>query len=236
MVLAAAAAIALSVAIPLTLQGENQGNTLDKQPKKLTLKQQDHLPPVPAIRAANGDTFLLLTTVGLYIAIENAVAGGYHIDVLLEHWNEVDLCRLSWPREADVFQGNDAIHSCVANVLQKARKTAPGDPYDQDIRLQGAYGALHEVTITTLDPASWHPQLATITAPCRAGYRAYVRTVHTPLVDRMSVWEFVKDQFNVCILQTRKDAVEPTADTPPTDTPQPQPTPLPTATQEPVQK
>ena len=227
MVLAAAGALALGVALPLTITGGEPGGAPGQQPATLTIKQRDQLPPMAAMRAAHGDNFALVTTVGLYMAIENSVAGGYHIDALLENWNEVDLCRLSWPREADVFQGNDAIHSCVAEALRTAERRPYQDPYEHDAQLQGAYGALHEITITTLDPASWHPQLAVTTAPCRVGYRAYVRTVHNALVDRMSVWEFVKDQFNVCILQARNEAVEPTEGPGPTATSDPRLTSVP---------
>ena len=208
--LTAALAICAAIALPFTLPDEDdQKPGQDTQPKKLALMQQDQLQPEVAVRATYGDPMPMLNTVALYMAIDNSVASGNHIDTMLEHWNEVDLCRLAWPNGADVFTGNDTVYACVKEVMQTTKIQNYGDQFTKDKALQGPYGALHEVTITALDPASWYPQLARVTAPCRAGYRAYVRSVHTTFIDRMSVWEFVKDQFNYCVLQVRSDAVEP---------------------------
>lgn len=208
LLLAVVLAACAAIAIPLTIPDPDQASEADRQPAELTLAQRDQLQPKAAVRAMMGEPIALLEAVALYIAIENSIAAGGHVDDLLENWDEVDLCRLAWPQGADALEGNDAVHRCVAHTLQNAQRQTYGDQFKRDAALRNAYGAMNEITIAALDPASWHPQLAYVTAPCRAGYRAYVRSVHTTLVDRMSIWEFVKDQFNYCILIQRKDAVE----------------------------
>ena len=210
---------------------EATGGAEQGQPDKLNLRQRDQMQPQAAIRANMGEPIALLEAVALYMAIENTVAAGRHIDDILENWDAVDLCRLAWPDGADALSGNDAVYRCVAQSLQQAQRKSYGDQHHRNLALRQPYAALNEVTIAALDPASWFPQLAYVTAPCRAGYRAYVRTVHTALVDRMSVWEFVKDQFNYCVLTQREAAVEP-AETQPAHTPTATATPTRPATEQ----
>ena len=221
-ILALTLLVCAAVALPLTLpKGDATDRAQNLQPAKLNMMQQDQLQPQPALHATYGNSILMLNTVALYMAIDNSVARGIHIDDLLEQWNKVDVCRLAWPERADAFEGNDAVYACVTDVLQNAEAKIYDDQFVKDEELKMPYGALHEVTITALDPASWHPQLAAITAPCRAGYRAYVRSVHTAFIDRMSIWEFVKDQFNYCVLQVRDRAVEPDENSTTESPPQP---------------
>ena len=209
LLLTAAVTVCAAVALPLTLpKGQETVETSHRHPSTLTLEQRDQLPPEAAIQAAHGNPMSVISTVALHLAIDNMVAGGHHLDDLLENWDAVELCRLSWPEGADAFTGNDAVFQCVRQAMTGVQRQQYGDQFARDAALRAPYAALHEVTITALDPASWHPQLMPITAPCRAGYRAYVRSVHTGLVDRMSVWEFVKDQFNFCVSLKRRDAVE----------------------------
>ena len=209
-ILALSVAVCAAIALPFTLpEGNASEQAKNLQPQKLNLMQQDQMQPEAALHATYGNPMYMINTVALYMAIDNSVARGIHIDELLENWDQVDVCRLAWPDGADSFTGNDAVYACVRQVIETAEVKNYGNQPVRNGKLTEPYRALHEMTITSLDPASWYPQLAVITAPCRAGYRAYVRSIHTGLIDRMSIWEFVKDQFNYCILKVRADAVEP---------------------------